>query len=398
MGTRAVGRHVTLALSAARVHGRGGGNPFNSCDQVVAFLPQVVGTAADADAARARYTRGGPEGRGLPICFSATPPWGDSWRLTSAGRPHGCPGLSQRLGDRQEGRLSVWSHTGLASDGQSESALPRPGRKVVRRPRQWAWGTATASQAEARGGRGAPGRRGSQGRRRPAVASACFLGSPGDLGRGPLSSRPDGCSLFARRRGTRVGLPGYRRAGPPAGRRSKRWQGAAPCGRHVRVGDVLRGGPFLCSRLSPDLTGSGLTTAQPSHHDLSLCVFQPAALGQRPGLPVPHGRRPRRALQQRRGAAAPPERPPGGAAGRALQGKAPPLGPARPAAGTRLSATWARVWNSSVARSLALCLSPVSFFWPRVYFWGMLFFFFFSGNGSSDKTYLSTAHGQWAQS
>lgn len=185
---------------------------------------------------------------------------------------------------------------------------------VVQRLLRWIWGAGTASRAEGRGDRADGAVRAGGGQQR--AAEVCFLGSPGELGR--VRSSPDLTAAPHLLVSVAPASVSRDTEGPSCG--------VAPCGHHARVEDVLHGDPFLCSCLSPKSTGSGVTTAHSSHRDLSLCVFQPAALGQRPGLPVPHGRRPRRALQQRRGAAAPPERPPGRAAGRAFQGKAPPLG------------------------------------------------------------------------
>lgn len=89
-------------------------------------LAQVVGSAANADAARpvspesARRARRGAGPRRAacaPVSRPRLP--GANARLTSAGRPHGCSRLSRRRRLRQEGCLSVWLHTGLAFGGQT---------------------------------------------------------------------------------------------------------------------------------------------------------------------------------------------------------------------------------------------------------------------------------------
>lgn len=73
---------------------------------------------------------------------------------------------------------------------------------------------------------------------------------------------------------------------------------------------------LLCRRL-----WARRTRACFSSNSSLFSLFQPAALGQCPRLPVPRGREPHGLLQRRRGAAAPPEGPSGRTAGRAFQGK-----------------------------------------------------------------------------
>lgn len=94
--------------------GVGGGNPLNSSDQMVAFLPQIVRTAADADSCPSLpESTGSLDGGGAcPPVSQPRLPGVNGWRL-----PRGCSGLSQ-LSRRllQEECLSVWLHTGLGFD------------------------------------------------------------------------------------------------------------------------------------------------------------------------------------------------------------------------------------------------------------------------------------------
>lgn len=136
-----------------------------------------------------------PRAPGARTCFSATPSWGEraahfrgeaSWVLAP-----------QPASQASSGGVSV----GLAAH--------RPGFrwadvKARCRVRAACAAAVALGPCDSLAGAWGPGRRG---RRGPAVASACFLGSPGDLGRAPRFCGPGGCSPSARGRGTRAGRP-----------------------------------------------------------------------------------------------------------------------------------------------------------------------------------------------